>query len=241
MAEIKDKLVTAESLKSAYDALNNKSYEKLDVTYNKTNNTLVLQNSPELPKKVYVDGTLTKSGNAADAKATGDAIAELKNENTELKDDLDDIIDAKIDGHAYATVQYKGNESYPNDVATITKDDFLNYHVEYFKTVGYALARIAVGKFSDLKGKKLLFYVRNNGDKDLVNMELFVSLGKWSSSDYAMFNAPTTLLAKRITILMFEIPTENANWDDDANLYIGLRDSNGNINNNNNFDFFVVK
>ena len=88
MAEIKDKLVTAESLKSAYDALNNKSYEKLDVTYNKTNNTLVLQNSPELPKKVYVDGTLTKSGNAADAKATGDAIAELKNENTELKGDL---------------------------------------------------------------------------------------------------------------------------------------------------------
>lgn len=91
MAEIKDKLVTAESLKSAYDALNNKSYEKLDVTYNKTNNTLVLQNSPELPKKVYVDGTLTKSGNAADAKATGDAIAELKNENTELKSDLGKI------------------------------------------------------------------------------------------------------------------------------------------------------
>ena len=91
MAEIKDKLVTAESLKSAYDALNNKSYEKLDVTYNKTNNTLVLQNSPELPKKVYVDGTLTKSGNAADAKVTGDAIAELKNENTELKGDLGDL------------------------------------------------------------------------------------------------------------------------------------------------------
>lgn len=91
MAEIKDKLVTAESLKSAYDALNNKSYEKLDVTYNKTNNTLVLQNSPELPKKVYVDGTLTKSGNAADAKVTGDAIAELKNENTELKSDIADI------------------------------------------------------------------------------------------------------------------------------------------------------
>lgn len=88
MAEIKDKLVTAESLKSAYDALNNKSYEKLDVTYNKTNNTLVLQNSPELPKKVYVDGTLTKSGNAADAKVTGDKITELKNETTELKGDL---------------------------------------------------------------------------------------------------------------------------------------------------------
>ena len=96
MAEIKDKLVTAESLKSAYDALNNKSYEKLDVTYNKTNNTLVLQNSPELPKKVYVDGTLTKSGNAADAKATGDAIAELKNENTELKGDIDDVLDIHV-------------------------------------------------------------------------------------------------------------------------------------------------
>lgn len=88
MPEIKDKLVTAESLKNAFDELNNKSYEKLDVTYNKSNNTLVFQNSPELQKKVYVDKTLTKSDNAADAKVTGDAIAELKNENTELKSDL---------------------------------------------------------------------------------------------------------------------------------------------------------
>ena len=31
MTEVKDKLVTAESLKNAYDTLNNKSYEKLDV------------------------------------------------------------------------------------------------------------------------------------------------------------------------------------------------------------------
>lgn len=88
MPEIKDKLVTAESLKNAFDELNNKSYEKLDVTYNESSNTLVFQNSPELQKKVYVDKSLTKSGNAADAKVTGDAIAELKNENSELKSDL---------------------------------------------------------------------------------------------------------------------------------------------------------
>lgn len=93
MAEIKDKLVTAENLKSAYDELNNKSYEKLDVTYNKSNNTLVFQNSPELQKKVYVDKSLTKPGNAADAKVTGDAIAELKNENTELKSDIVELND----------------------------------------------------------------------------------------------------------------------------------------------------
>lgn len=91
MPEIKDKLVTAESLKNAFDELNNKSYEKLDVTYNKSNNTLVFQNSPELQKKVYVDKTLTKSNNAADAKVTGDAIAELKNENTELRSDIGNV------------------------------------------------------------------------------------------------------------------------------------------------------
>ena len=97
MPEIKDKLVTAESLKNVFDELNNKSYEKLDVTYNKSNNTLVFQNSPELQKKVYVDKTLTKSNNAADAKVTGDAIAELKNENTELKSDLDEVIATGFD------------------------------------------------------------------------------------------------------------------------------------------------
>lgn len=91
MTEVKDKLVTAESLKNAYDTLNNKSYEKLDVVYNKTNNSLVFQNTPELPDNVYVDKTLTESGNAADAKVTGDAITELKNETSGLKGDLSQL------------------------------------------------------------------------------------------------------------------------------------------------------
>lgn len=121
MPEIKDKLVTAESLKNAFDELNNKSYEKLDVTYNKSNNTLVFQNSPELQKKVYVDKSLTKSDNAADAKVTGDAIAELKNENTELKSDLTHISDTISSPNLFEPINKNGlidgiNYSYNNGV-----------------------------------------------------------------------------------------------------------------------------
>lgn len=125
MTEVKDKLVTAESLKNAYDTLNNKSYEKLDVVYNKTNNSLVFQNTPELPDNVYVDKTLTESGNAADAKVTGDAITELKNETSGLKGDLvnlettmsevinkpDSNVASIIDENLYKHGDYKENFS----------------------------------------------------------------------------------------------------------------------------------
>ena len=106
MPEIKDKLVTAESLKNAFDELNNKSYEKLDVTYNKSNNTLVFQNSPELQKKVYVDKTLTKSNNAADAKVVGDKLTEVNTEITALKKSVSDgkeLVATAITGQGVAT------------------------------------------------------------------------------------------------------------------------------------------
>ena len=45
-----------------------------------------LANLPNIPS---VDETLTKSGNAADAKVTGNAITELKNETSELKGDIE--------------------------------------------------------------------------------------------------------------------------------------------------------
>ena len=125
MTEVKDKLVTAESLKNAYDTLNNKSYEKLDVVYNKTNNSLVFQNTPKLPDNVYVDKTLTESGNAADAKVTGDAIIELKNETSGLKGDLtglQTVVDSKADAsdlvktNLYLDALFKLNRGQTYDV-----------------------------------------------------------------------------------------------------------------------------
>ena len=131
MAEIKDKLVTAESLKNAYDTLNNKSHEKLDVVYDETNKTLIFQNTPELPENIYVDKTLTEAGNAADSKATGDAITEVKNGISELKEDLVDFKDLAdfADSNAYSKDTLYIVDANGKIIATVSK--------EGIDTVGY--------------------------------------------------------------------------------------------------------
>ena len=135
MTEVKDKLVTAESLKNAYDTLNNKSYEKLDVVYNKTNNSLVFQNTPKLPDNVYVDKTLTESGNAADAKVTGDAIIELKNETSGLKGDLDNVYESAFDGKLDADIHWvNGTIAGTGDSSTVGNTATINSNSPYNKT-----------------------------------------------------------------------------------------------------------
>ena len=49
-----------------------------------------LANLPDIPS---VDESLLNQGDAADAKATGDAITELKNETSELKEDISNLQD----------------------------------------------------------------------------------------------------------------------------------------------------
>ena len=49
-----------------------------------------LANLPDIPS---VDESLLNQGDAADAKATGDAITELKNETSELKGDISNLQD----------------------------------------------------------------------------------------------------------------------------------------------------
>ena len=49
-----------------------------------------LANLPDIPS---VDESLLNQGDAADAKVTGDKIAELKNETSELKSDISNLQD----------------------------------------------------------------------------------------------------------------------------------------------------
>ena len=54
-------------------------------------NNVIVKGSLKTEDLKLTDSTLTKEGVPADAKVTGDAIAKLKNENTELKGDLVDF------------------------------------------------------------------------------------------------------------------------------------------------------
>ena len=79
------------------DILANKKITDVDVvsTINDADYLFVNQNSAirqikksNIIKDISVDTTLSVAGQAADAKATGDAITELKNETSELKRDI---------------------------------------------------------------------------------------------------------------------------------------------------------
>ena len=190
MPEIKDKLVTAESLKNVFDELNNKSYEKLDVTYNESSNTLVFQNSPELQKKVYVDKTLTKSDNAADAKVTGDAIAELKNENTELRSDLSKVIEKspnKVDLTEVVNGRVNEDGSILNDV---------NFRASgYINATENDIVRV-VSVSSDGYGKQcnVAFY---DSSKNFISKTAF---SKWWGGGKVEVTAPANASFCRVSI-----------------------------------------
>ena len=98
MAEIKDKLITAENLKNAYDDNKRQITELKDKIGNLVSKKQGTENSGKAlivdengnvicgEAGVSADATLSEEGKAADAKATGDAISELKGDISNLQD-----------------------------------------------------------------------------------------------------------------------------------------------------------
>ena len=100
MAEIKDKLITAENLKNAYDDNKRQITELKDKIGNLVSKKQGTENSGKAlivdengnvicgEAGVSADATLSEEGKAADAKATGDAISELKSDLANFENEI---------------------------------------------------------------------------------------------------------------------------------------------------------
>ena len=118
----------------------------------------------ENDKEIIVDATLTQSGQAADAKVTGDVVSQLKDD----KVDKDEILNAGIRSFSYVplfggafTVTTTDEEGYikPHALASVTGR--ISKHYTYRLTVNGVEYVLPCDLFCDDLGSKVVEYLGN--------------------------------------------------------------------------------
>lgn len=101
--------------------------ESMDVSYNEEEKRLVVSSKTNLPGNVSVDPTLSVSGNAADAKAVGNAVSGVikYNEAQELTDEERAQARANIDAQGFNWHECNPGYEYTNYVANVGTTDMV--------------------------------------------------------------------------------------------------------------------
>lgn len=101
--------------------------ESMDVFYNEEEKRLVVSSKTNLPGNVSVDPTLSVSGNAADAKAVGNAVSGVikYNEAQELTDEERAQARANIDAQGFNWHECNPGYEYTNYVANVGTTDMV--------------------------------------------------------------------------------------------------------------------